>query len=404
VAFTAAQIPGIAGRVYPPTLSGPLYPDGIPIYDEERLPEIVERHGVRLVAFSYSDLTHVELMNKASKVLALGCDFMLLGPRSTMLRSRKKVVAVTAVKTGAGKSTVSRLLVKLLREKGVKPVVVRHPMPYGVLEKQVVQRFSSLDDLEIHRCSIEEREEIEPHLREGNIVYTGVDYEMVLREAEKEGDVIVWDGGNNDLPFYWPDLHITVVDATRPELITNSYPGEANIYMADVVVLHKVDKVSKEQLDKAVEIVRSLNPRAEVVSTASKIRIEDDASLRGRRVVVVEDSPSVTHGGMSVGAGYIAAVNAGASIVDPRPYAVGTIAKLYREYTHLGPVVPALGYTEEQLRDLGETLRRVEAEMIVSASPADFTKLIDCGKPLVRVWYDAEQVSGTPLSTFLRRL
>jgi predicted GTPase len=308
------------------------------------------------------------------------------------------------VKTGAGKSTVSRLLVKLLREKGVKPVVVRHPMPYGVLEKQVVQRFSSLDDLEIHRCSIEEREEIEPHLREGNIVYTGVDYEMVLREAEKEGDVIVWDGGNNDLPFYWPDLHITVVDATRPELITNSYPGEANIYMADVVVLHKVDKVSKEQLDKAVEIVRSLNPRAEVVSTASKIRIEDDASLRGRRVVVVEDSPSVTHGGMSVGAGYIAAVNAGASIVDPRPYAVGTIAKLYREYTHLGPVVPALGYTEEQLRDLGETLRRVEAEMIVSASPADFTKLIDCGKPLVRVWYDAEQVSGTPLSTFLRRL
>ncbi|MEM0350068.1 MAG: GTP-binding protein [Candidatus Caldarchaeum sp.] len=404
MAFTAAQIPGIAGRVYPPTLSGPLYPDGIPIYDEERLPEIVERHGVRLVAFSYSDLTHVELMNKASKVLALGCDFMLLGPRSTMLRSRKKVVAVTAVKTGAGKSTVSRLLVKLLREKGVKPVVVRHPMPYGVLEKQVVQRFSSLDDLEIHRCSIEEREEIEPHLREGNIVYTGVDYEMVLREAEKEGDVIVWDGGNNDLPFYWPDLHITVVDATRPELITNSYPGEANIYMADVVVLHKVDKVSKEQLDKAVEIVRSLNPRAEVVSTASKIRIEDDASLRGRRVVVVEDSPSVTHGGMSVGAGYIAAVNAGASIVDPRPYAVGTIAKLYREYTHLGPVVPALGYTEEQLRDLGETLRRVEAEMIVSASPADFTKLIDCGKPLVRVWYDAEQVSGTPLSTFLRRL
>ncbi len=404
MAFTAAQIPGIAGRVYPPTLSGPLYPDGIPIYDEERLPEIVERHGVRLVVFSYSDLTHVELMNKASKVLALGCDFMLLGPRSTMLRSRKKVVAVTAVKTGAGKSTVSRLLVKLLREKGVKPVVVRHPMPYGVLEKQVVQRFSSLDDLEIHRCSIEEREEIEPHLREGNIVYTGVDYEMVLREAEKEGDVIVWDGGNNDLPFYWPDLHITVVDATRPELITNSYPGEANIYMADVVVLHKVDKVSKEQLDKAVEIVRSLNPRAEVVSTASKIRIEDDASLRGRRVVVVEDSPSVTHGGMSVGAGYIAAVNAGASIVDPRPYAVGTIAKLYREYTHLGPVVPALGYTEEQLRDLGETLRRVEAEMIVSASPADFTKLIDCGKPLVRVWYDAEQVSGTPLSTFLRRL
>ncbi|MEM1941100.1 MAG: GTP-binding protein [Candidatus Caldarchaeum sp.] len=403
MAFTAAQIPGIAGRVYPSKLAGPLYPMGIPIHDEEKLPEIVEREGVRLVVFSYSDLTHVELMNKASKVLALGCDFMLLGPRSTMLRSRKKVVAVTAVKTGAGKSTISRLLVRLLREKGFKPVVVRHPMPYGVLEKQVVQRFASLDDLDRYMCSIEEREEFEPHLREGTLVYAGVDYELVLKEAETDGDVIVWDGGNNDMPFYWPDLHITVVDATRPELITNSYPGETNIHMSDVIVLHKADKVSKEQLDKAVEMVKSVNPRAEVVATASKIRMED-VSLRGRKVVVVEDSPSVTHGGMSVGAGYIAAVNAGASIVDPRPYAVGTIAKLYREYPHLGPVVPALGYTEEQLKDLGETLRRVEAELIVSASPADLTRLIECGKPVVRIWYEAEQVSGTPLSSFLSRL
>lgn len=403
MAFTAAQIPGIAGRVYPPKLAGPLYPMGIPIHDEEKLPEIVEREGVRLVVFSYSDLTHVELMNKASKVLALGCDFMLLGPRSTMLKSGKKVVAVTAVKTGAGKSTVSRMLVKLLREKGHRPVVVRHPMPYGVLEKQVVQRFASLDDLDRYRCSIEEREEFEPHLREGTIVYAGVDYEMVLKEAEKEGDVIVWDGGNNDLPFYWPDLHITVVDATRPELITNSYPGETNIHMADVIILHKADKVSEEQLDRAAEMVRKVNPGAEVVATASKIRVED-VPLRGRRVLVVEDSPSVTHGGMSVGAGYIAAVNAGASIVDPRPYAVGTIAKLYHEYQHLGPVVPALGYTEEQLRDLGETLRRAEAELIVSASPADLTRLIECGKPVVRVWYEAEQVSGTPLSSFLSRL
>lgn len=358
--------------------------------------------NVDLVVFSYSDVLHEEVMHKASVVLAAGADFMLLGPRSTMLRSSRKIVAVTAVKTGAGKSTVARLVVRLLRNLGLRVVVVRHPMPYGVLEKQVLQRFASLADLDLHHSSVEEREEIEPHLREGNVVYAGVDYRAVLSEAEKEADVIVWDGGNNDFPFFQPDLYITVVDATRPGLETKTYPGETNVLMANLLVIHKADKATPDELEKLKDRLRQINPEAEIIATGSRTMIEDRFDLRGLRVIVLEDGPSVTHGGMSVGVGYDAAVKAGADVVDPRPYAVGTIANLYREYPHLGPVVPAIGYTEQQLRDLERTLNNVPAEVIISSSPADFTRIVKVDKPFVRVWFEAYQISGKPLLAVFR--
>ncbi|MEM0440531.1 MAG: cyclic 2,3-diphosphoglycerate synthase [Candidatus Caldarchaeum sp.] len=402
VAFTAAQIPGIAGRIYPASLAGPLYPDGIPIYDESKLPEIIKEKNVDLVVFSYSDLTHEELMHKASLVLALGADFLLLGPKSTMLRPSKKTIAVTAVKTGAGKSTISRYFVKLLREMGLKPVVVRHPMPYGVLEKQVVQRFSTYADLDEQGCSIEEREEIEPHLRENTIVYAGVDYLSVLKEAEMEGDVILWDGGNNDFPFFRPDLHVTVVDATRPGLETSSYPGETNILMADLIIIHKADKSSAEKIEELKNALHHLNPRAEIVVTGSTTCADEFFNIKGKRVAVIEDGPSVTHGGMAVGAAFDYAVKAGAEVVDPKPYAVGAIAEMYKQYGHIGPVVPAIGYTLQQLRDLEETLKRISADTIVSSSPADLSKIIRLNKPYVKVWFEAVQLSGKNLSDIIR--
>ncbi|MDW8063570.1 MAG: GTP-binding protein [Candidatus Caldarchaeum sp.] len=402
VAFTAAQIPGIAGRSYPTSLAGQLYPNGIPIYDESELPKIIDKHGVDLVVFSYSDVSHEEVMHKASLALARGASFMLLGPRATMLKSQRKVVAVTGVKTGVGKSTVTRLVVKTLKGLGVDVVVVRHPMPYGVLEKQVVQKFASEDDVEKHRCSVEEREEIEPHVREGTVVFTGVDYGLVLKEAEKTAEVIVWDGGNNDFPFFKPDLHLTVVDATRPGLESATYPGETNVLMADVLVIHKADKTSAEKLEKLAENLRKMNPRAEIVVTASKTVVEAD--VRGLRVAVVEDGPSVTHGGMSVGVAYETAVAAGAVVVDPRPYAVGSIAEAYMQYSHIGPVIPSLGYTEKQLKDLEKTLKNVPADVIVSSSPADLSKLVAVEKPFIRVWFEAVQVGGRPLSEILSGL
>ncbi|MDW8435355.1 MAG: GTP-binding protein [Candidatus Caldarchaeum sp.] len=402
VAFTAAQIPGIAGRSYPTSLAGQLYPNGIPIYDESELPRIIDKHGVDLVVFSYSDVSHEEVMHKASLALARGASFMLLGPRATMLKSQRKVVAVTGVKTGVGKSTITRLVVKTLKGLGVDVVVVRHPMPYGVLEKQVVQKFASEDDVEKHRCSVEEREEIEPHVREGTVVFTGVDYGLVLKEAEKTAEVIVWDGGNNDFPFFKPDLHLTVVDATRPGLESATYPGETNVLMADVLVIHKADKTSAEKLEKLAENLRKINPRAEIVVTASKTVVEAD--VRGLRVAVVEDGPSVTHGGMSVGVAYETAVAAGAVVVDPRPYAVGSIAEAYMQYSHIGPVIPSLGYTEMQLKDLEKTLKNVPADVIVSSSPADLSKLVAVEKPFIRVWFEAVQVGGRPLSEILSGL
>jgi len=404
VAFTAAQIPGIAGRVYPPSLAGSLYPQGIPIYDEAELPRLVTENNVRLVVFAYSDVAHEEVMHKASLALSLGADFMLLGPQSTMLKSSKKVVAVTATKTGAGKSTLSRYVVRLLREAGVKPVVVRHPMPYGVLERQIVQRLESIEDMDRHGCTVEEREEFEPHLRERTVVYAGVDYEAVLRQAEAEADVIVWDGGNNDFPFFKPDLHITVVDATRPGLETNTHPGETNLLMADVIVINKVDKTTPENVGILESKLSAINPRAAIAKTASMLHAERREELRGLRVCVVEDGPSVTHGGMAYGAAYEAAVSAGAKVLDPKPYAAGIIRDLYARYPHIGPVVPAVGYTPEQLRDLERTLAAVECDAIVSSSPTDLSKLVKVDKPFYRVWFEAYEVGEPVLQGVLKRL
>ncbi|MEM2582154.1 MAG: GTP-binding protein [Candidatus Caldarchaeum sp.] len=396
VAFTAAQIPGIAGRVYPPSLAGPLYPEGIPIYDEAELPRLIKEKKIQLVVFAYSDVTHEEVMHKASLAMSLGADFMLLGPQSTMLTSSKKVVAVTATKTGAGKSTVSRYVVRLLRQAGVNTVVVRHPMPYGVLERQVVQRFERLEDMDRYDCTVEEREEFEPHLREGTVVYAGVDYEAVLKAAEQEADVILWDGGNNDLPFFKPDLHITVVDATRPGLETSTYPGEINLLLADVMVVNKTDRAAPENVDKLVSKLSTINPKAIIAKIASRIHVEKMQELKGLRVCVVEDAPSLTHGGMAYGAAYEAAVSAGAVVVDPKPYSTGIIRDIYVQYPHIGPVVPAMGYTSEQLKDLEKTLAYVDCDAILSSSPTDLSKLIKVGKPFYRVWFEACE-AGRPL-------
>ncbi|MDW8083978.1 MAG: hypothetical protein RMI49_02100 [Candidatus Caldarchaeum sp.] len=359
---------------------------------------------VNLVVFSYSDLSHEELMHKASYVLSLGPDFMLLGPRSTMLKPSKKTVAVTALKTGSGKSTLSRHVVRILRELGMKPVVVRHPMPYGALERQVVQKFVTYDDLDANLSSLEEREEIEPHLRDGTVVYAGVDYGLVLEHAEKDGDVILWDGGNNDFPFFEPDLHITVVDASRPDLVSRTYPGETNLLMADVLAVHKADKTSPEKLNELIERLRALNPRAEMVVTASKAKMDVSLDLKGLRVVVVEDGPSLTHGGMNVGVAFEEAAKAGATIIDPKPYASGIIAEIYRQYHHIGAVVPSMGYTREQLADLEKTLNAVPADVIVSSSSADLSRILKLNKPVVRVSFEAYQLGGRPLSDIVRSL
>jgi predicted GTPase len=389
VAFTAAQIPGIANRVYPYPLSGDLYPNGIPILSESELPSLIERHSVDEVVLAYSDLSFQEVMEKASLVISKGADFVLLGPRSTCLKSRVPVVAVTAVRTGAGKSTVTRHVVRLLKLAGRRVVVVRHPMPYVDL-RTPVQRFSSYEDLERYNCTFEEREEYEPHIREGNVVYAGVDYAEVLKRAEEEAEVIVWDGGNNDYPFFWPDVHIVVADALRPGHERSYHPGMANLLMADVVVVNKANAASREQVEAVLRSVRELNPRARIALAGARVEVEGDEDLRDKRVVVIEDAPTVTHGGMPHAAGYVAATEAKAVIVDPRPFAVGTVAEIYRTYKHIGPVLPSLGYTEEQRRDLEETLRRIDCDLLVNASPTDLSRTLRTGKRFVHVRYELQ--------------
>jgi predicted GTPase len=389
VAFTAAQIPGIANRVYPYPLSGDLYPNGIPILSESELPSLIERHSVDEVVLAYSDLSFQEVMEKASLVISKGADFVLLGPRSTCLKSRVPVVAVTAVRTGAGKSTVTRHVVRLLKLAGRRVVVVRHPMPYVDL-RTPVQRFSSYEDLERYNCTFEEREEYEPHIREGNVIYAGVDYAEVLKRAEEEAEVIVWDGGNNDYPFFWPDVHIVVADALRPGHERNYHPGMANLLMADVVVVNKANAASREQVEAVLRSVRELNPRARIALAGARVEVEGDEDLRDKRVVVIEDAPTVTHGGMPHAAGYVAATEAKAVIVDPRPFAVGTVAEIYRTYKHIGPVLPSLGYTEEQRRDLEETLRRIDCDLLVNASPTDLSRTLRTGKRFVHVRYELQ--------------
>ncbi len=397
VAFTATQIPGIDARRYPAALAGEHYPGGIPIVPEADLERIVADEQVDVVVFSYSDVSHETVMHAASRALASGAEFRLLGPAEMMLASSLPVVAVCAVRTGAGKSQTTRAVAALLAEAGHTPVVVRHPMPYGDLAAQRVQRFASRDDLARHQTTIEEREEYEPHLEAGRVVFAGVDYEAILREAEREADVILWDGGNNDLPFYRPDLHIVVADPLRAGDERRYHPGETNLRMADVVIVNKVDSADQASLDAVLGSIAALNPAAEVLTARSDLTLEGPP-VEGKRVVIVEDGPTLTHGGMTYGAGVVAARRFGAAeLVDPEPVAVGSIKAVLQRYPDLEPLVPAMGYGETQMRELKETLQRVDADIVLVATPIDLGRLLELDKPVTRVRYELAQVSGRPL-------
>ncbi|MBI4758167.1 MAG: GTPase [Chloroflexi bacterium] len=403
VAFTATQIPDIEGRVYPASLAGTIYPEGIPIYTEDRLDELIRELGADQVVFAYSDVSHEYVMHKASQVLAAGADFRLMGGETTMLRSRIPVVAVCAVRTGSGKSQTTRRVCDILKGMGKRVVVVRHPMPYGDLAAQACQRFASYEDLDRQHCTIEEREEYEPHLNRGMVVYAGVDYGHILSEAEKEAEVIVWDGGNNDLPFYKPDVHIVVADPHRPGHELSYHPGEANLRMADVVVINKVDTARPEDVEAVKASVTALNPRATVGEAASPIFVDDPAAILDKKVLVVEDGPTLTHGGMSYGAGVVAAQRFGAKdIVDPRPYAVGSIIDTYRKYPGTGALLPAMGYGDKQTQELGETIAATPCDLVIIATPIDLRRVVKIDKPCVRVRYELEERSYPDLAAVLK--
>jgi predicted GTPase len=409
VAFTAAQIPGVGGRRFPPSLAGPRYPDGIPIEDEGCLEALCRRHGVTDVVFAYSDVPHAHVMHLASRALARGANFLLLGPEATMLAAAVPVIAVSAVRTGCGKSPIARWLGRRLRERGRRVAVLRHPMPYGDLAREAVQRFATAADLDAARCTIEEREEYEPHLAAGNVVFAGIDYAAIVARAAAEADVIVWDGGNNDFPFVRPDLHLVVVDALRPEDATGYHPGEAVLRMADVAVVHKVDAAGAGQVERAVAAIRSARPDVPIVRTASPVRLDDPGLVRGRRVLVVEDGPTITHGGMPWGAGWVAATAAGAErVLDPRPVAAPAIADVYARYPHIGPVLPAVGYTPEQLAALRDTIVRAGADVVVAATPIDLAARLHLDVPVVRARYEladaGEPTLGALVDGFLARL
>jgi predicted GTPase len=402
VAFTATQIPDIADRTYPPELAGRLYPKGIRIYGEEDLPSLIARDSVDEVVFAYSDVPHEYVMHKASVAGAIGADFRLIGTRQTMLRSEKPVVSICAIRTGSGKSQTTRYVARLLKEAGFRVAVVRHPMPYGDLRKQIVQRFATPADLDKQKCTIEEREEYEPHLEVGSIVYAGVDYEKILRAAEEEADVIVWDGGNNDTPFFRPDVHIVVVDPHRPGHELTYHPGETNLRMADIVVINKETTTTYQNIETVRANVHALNPRAHVVDAASPLFLENGESLRGKRVLVVEDGPTVTHGEMSYGAGVIAARRYGAAeLVDPRPYAVGSIKAAYVRYPHMGPVLPALGYGKKQIAELTRTIAAMPVDVVVIATPIDLRRVAHFSKPTLRVRYELAEIGAPTLRELL---
>lgn len=402
VAFTATQIPGIADRVYPPSLAGPGYPHGIPIVGEERLADLIRHEAVDEVVLSYSDLSHEEVMHKASFVLSLGANFSLLGPRATMLHSSKPVIAVCAVRTGCGKSQTTRRIGQLLLEAGLKVALVRHPMPYGDLDRMRVQRFATLADIDAAHPTLEEREEYEAPVRMGMVMYAGVDYEAILHQAESEADVIVWDGGNNDFPFFAPDLFVTVVDPLRPGHELSYHPGETNLRMADVVVVNKTDTADPAHVKQVVANVGRVNPHATVVWAASPVTLEDGPALRGKRVLVVDDGPTITHGGMPFGAGTVAARQADvAEIVDPRPFAVGSIQETYAKYPSIGAVLPAMGYGDEQLRDLGQTIRAANCDAVIVGTPIDLARLVDLGHPVRRATYELVEVGTPTLATVL---
>ena len=394
VAFTAAQIPNISNRRYPPELAGPGYPKGIPILPEDQLPELVRREGVDEVMLAYSDLAHVEVMHKASIALAAGAGFVLAGPKATMLKSTKPVVSVCAVRTGSGKSPLTRYVSRTLRQRGLKVSVVRHPMPYGDLRTQAFQRFANLDDLDRAHCTIEEREEYEPHIRDGVVVFAGVDYEPILRQAERESDIVLWDGGNNDLPFFVPDLHIVVADPWRAGHELSYYPGEANFRMADVIVVSKTDSAPPEAIASIEANAARVNPQALCLRGALRVSAPDAERVRGRRALVVEDGPTVTHGGLDSGAWSLIAERYGAIVLDARDSAVGSIARVYEEYPHLHRILPSMGYGDGQLRELEETIRRSRAEVVIDGSPVDLRRLLNLDVPIVNVTYDFEDASG----------
>lgn len=403
VAFTATQIPGIEGRVYPAELAGSLYPQGIPIHDESELNALIAQHGVQQVVFAYSDISHEYVMHKASQVMAAGADFRLMGHETTQIKSSKPVVSIGAVRTGSGKSQTSRAVVSILKDMGKRVVAVRHPMPYGNLIAQRVQRFAEYDDLDEYETTIEEREEYEPYIDRGAVIYAGVDYGDILAAAEQEADVVVWDGGNNDLSFYKSDFHIVVVDPHRPGHELRYFPGEANVRMADVVIINKVDTADYQNVLTVRDNVRKLNPDALILEAASPVTIENGAQIRGKRVLVVEDGPTTTHGEMKYGAGVVAAQRYGAGeLIDARPFAVRSIKDTYAKYPNIGQVLPAMGYGRAQMDDLAETINASDADLVVAATPIDLTRILKVNKPMVRVGYELQVIGSPSLEDLLR--
>jgi predicted GTPase len=403
-AFTATQIPDIAGRKYPKELAGPSYPHGIPIHPETELLDLIKKLNIEDVYFAYSDVPHTYVMDKASDVMKAGANFILLGPNETMIKSKKPVVSVCAVRTGAGKSQTTRKVSEILRAMGYKVAAIRHPMPYGDLVKQKVQKFTSIADLQKHECTIEEMEEYEPHIENGVTVFAGVDYEAILREAEKIADIILWDGGNNDFPFYKSDLEIVVADPHRPGHEMEYYPGEVNFKRADVIVINKIDTADLDNVLQIRENIRDFNPKAIVVDAASPLIVKDGEKIRGKRVLVIEDGPTLTHGGMQYGAGVMAAYRYGAEdLVDPRPYAVGTIAATYEKYPDIGVLLPAMGYGAKQMKDLEKTINKADCDLIIVATPIDLGRIVKFNKPTVRVGYELQEIGSPTLTEILKK-
>jgi predicted GTPase len=405
VAFTATQIPDIAGRKYPAALAGKMYPKGIPIYDEKDVVGLIKKLSIDICVFSYSDVPYHYVMNRGAMVNAAGADFMMLGPKDTMIKSTKPLISICAVRTGSGKSQTTRRVIEILMAMGKKVVAIRHPMPYGDLVKQKVQRFATVEDLHKHKCTIEEMEEYEPHVVRGNVIYAGVDYEAILRQAEKEADVIVWDGGNNDFPFYKSDLEIVVVDPHRPGHELSYYPGEVNLRRADVIVINKEDSARKEDIKKVKENIKIANPKAIVIDADSPVTVEQPKSLKGKRVLVIEDGPTLTHGEMKYGAGVVAAKKHGvAKMIDPRPYAVGTIAGTFKKYPGIGVLLPAMGYSDQQIKDLQTTINKTPCDMYVVGTPIDLRRLVKFPKPAVRVGYDLKETSKPDLTAAIKKV
>lgn len=396
IAFTAAQIPDIEGRMYPSVLSGPLYPEGVPIFDENNLEDLIKEHRIEEVVFSYSDISHEAVMHKASRIIATGAHFKLLGGEQTMIKSTKPVISICAVRTGCGKSQTTRKVAEILKEAGKKVAAIRHPMPYGDLTKQGVQRFASIDDLKKHDCTIEEMEEYEPHIMQGTIVFAGADYEAIIREAEKEADIILWDGGNNDMPFYKPDLSIVVTDPHRPGHELTYFPGETNLLMADVVVINKVDTADPAGIETVKTNIKSVNPNAVIIEAESPVTVDNPDMISGKRVLVVEDGPTLTHGEMKIGAGTVAAEKFGASeMVDPRPYLTGKLIETFEQYPNIGTLLPAMGYGSEQIKDLEDTINKTDCDLVIIGTPIDLRRIVNITHPTARVTYDLQE-RGNP--------